>query len=131
MAGTYEVHWNTADNRLEFILTGMFDPNTYDQWDRAFRAAVAEAPRPGWVLLGDMTGFPPQLEEVQQRAPELIAFAFAHGCAKSASIMSKVVTAMQGKRLSLESKAPTNMAFVATREEALRWLASDTATALR
>jgi hypothetical protein len=119
MAGTYEVHWDTAANRLEFTLAGMFDPDTYEQWDRAFRAAAAKAPRPGWALLGGMSDFPPQSDAVQKRAPELIGFAFAHGCVKAANIMSKTVTAMQGKRLGTASKAPASMAFVATREEAL------------
>lgn len=131
MPATYEVHWDTAANRLEFALVGLFDMTSFRAWDAAFRAAVDKAPRPGWVTLADMTRFPPQPEEVQKGAEGHMAYGFAHGCAKSVAVVPKTVIAMQAKRLAQGAGASSKMAFVATRQEALDWLAGKPVPALR
>jgi hypothetical protein len=118
MPATHEIHWDTDANRLEFTLTGIFDPSSFQKWDAAFRAAVAQAPRANWTTLADMTKFPPQPDAIQKGAEAHMAYGFAHGCTKSVIIAPKTVIAMPAKRLANDAGAAARMAFVATREEA-------------
>lgn len=124
MAGNYEIHWETAANRLEFKLTGVFDDASFAKWDAAYRAAAKQAPAPGWDTLADMTEFPPQTAEIQRKAEEMIGHSFANGAARAALIAPKAVISLQAKRLASNAGVAERVTFVATRQEALDWLAS-------
>ncbi len=80
MAGMYGVRWNVPANRLEFALSGLFDEKTWHRWDVKYRAALCRPPAPEWSLLGDLTGFPAQDDEVQRGAGEHMRLACARGC---------------------------------------------------
>lgn len=123
MAGTYTVQWDTRENRLMFSLSGLFDKATWQQWDTAFRAALKQAPRPGWTLLVDVRDFPAQSVEIQKGTEEQMALAGKSGCARIAMVAPKSVTAMQTKRLASASGSESLFAWFNTVEEAKAALA--------
>ncbi|MDQ1287456.1 MAG: methyl-accepting chemotaxis protein [Actinomycetota bacterium] len=123
MAGAYTLAWDTAENRINFTLTGMWDADTMRRWDADYRAAVAKAPRDGWTVIGDMTGYPAQSEEIQAGHERLIAHSAASGMAKAVLVVPKAVVAMQMKRLVNNAKAST-VTYAASVDEAKKLLAA-------
>jgi hypothetical protein len=126
MPATYECHWDTAGNRLEIKVSGVFDATTFAQWDRIYRAAMLKAPHPGWTIIGDLTQCPAQNDAVAKGVEALMTFGFAHGCANAVYIVPKAVSAMQAKRMAKGAQTESKTAFVATRQEALDWLGATT-----
>lgn len=129
---TYEVMWDTAAHRLEFVLAGNFDPETFAAWDRVFRAAVLKARRPGWTCLGDVSDLSLLREEsFQDGAGQMMAFARDNGCLRSAMVVAGVETAAQVEQLSTDAGTVQDFAIVSSRQEGLRWLDDTASPALR
>ncbi len=116
MAATHELSWQ--GKRLVFALHGVFDMPGWAAWEARLRAAVAQAPAGGWTLLGDLSDFPAQAPEIQEKAKGLIVFGTAGGCRKSVLVVPKAVVAMQAKRLVRESDDHQATEFVASMAEA-------------
>lgn len=116
MTATYELGWQ--GKRLVFALHGVFDDAGWAVWDAKMKAAVAKAPAGGWTLLGDLSDFPPQSDEIQEKAKALMAVGSAGGCRKSVLVVPKAVAAMQAKRLVRESAQEQDTEFFASRAEA-------------
>lgn len=123
MAGTFAINWDVANNRLEFRHTGLFDEESWARWVTALHQAVRDAPRPGWVIVADLSASPPQNEAIQKEVPKEMAFCLANGCRKVA-VISKAVTGIQTKRLASETQSAPSFMFVSSRQEALNWLTS-------
>lgn len=118
----FAIAWNVAENRLEFTLRGMWDDATVAEWEKVYRAAVHQAPRPGWTVLGDMTEHPPQSPKVQGVHEALMAFSAVQGMRAFALVVPKTVVAMQLRRLAGKSEAGRIANWVATRDEGLQAL---------
>jgi hypothetical protein len=122
VAKPFEIAWKTAENRLEFTLRGLWDDATVTEWEKVYRAAVGQAPRPGWTVLGDLTEHPAQSEKVQKVHESLMAFSASQGMSRFALIVPKTVVAMQLRRLAGSSDAGKIANWVTTRDEGLRAL---------
>ena len=122
VAAPYEISWNLASKRLTFKLRGSWDVKTMSEWERAYRAAVAQAPAGGWTVLGDMIDYPPQTEEVQKGHEPMMALSVKSGMTRAALVIPKVVTTMQNKRSAAKSKADDVIVFVTSLAEAARAL---------
>jgi hypothetical protein len=121
MANPFDLAWNQAENRLEFVMRGKWTAQDLQKWTTTYSATVRQG-RPGWTLLGDMSEYPPQSDDVSAGHEKMMALTMAAGASKVALVVSKAVVAMQMKRL--QSNAGVNMKHVASREEALAYLGS-------
>jgi hypothetical protein len=118
----FEIGWKAAENRLEFVLRGMWDDATVAEWERVYRATVPQAPLPGWTVLGDMTEHPPQSPKVQGVHEALMAYSASQGMRAFALVVPKTVVAMQLRRLANKSDAGKMANWVTTRAEGLKAL---------
>ena len=122
MDAPYEVSWNMASRRLNFKLRGRWDATTTSDWQRAYRAAVAQAPAGAWTVLGDMADYPPQSDEVQRGHELMMALSAKSGMTRAALLIPKVVTTMQNKRSAAKTNTDDLIVFVTTLAEAERAL---------
>lgn len=122
MSTPYEITWNVPENRLEFTLCGLWSDATVAEWEKAYRAAVARAPKPDWTVLGDMTDHPPQSPKVQAVHEALMAHSVDRGMRCFALVVPKAVAAMQLRRLAGKSEAGKVANWVTTRAEGLQAL---------
>lgn len=119
MSNPFELTWNQAENRLEFVMRGKWTAQDLQKWTTTYSATVRQG-RPGWTLLGDMSEYPPQSEEVSAGHEKMMALTMASGAARVALVVPKAVVAMQMKRL--QGNAGVNMKHVSSRDEALAYL---------
>jgi hypothetical protein len=119
MSNPFELTWNQAENRLEFVMRGKWTAQDLQKWTTTYSATVRQG-RPGWTLLGDMSEYPPQSEEVSAGHEKMMALTMASGAARMALVVPKAVVAMQMKRL--QGNAGVNMKHVSSRDEALAYL---------
>jgi hypothetical protein len=84
-----------------------------------YSAAVRQG-RAGWTLLGDMSEYPPQADEISAGHEKMMALTMSAGASRVALVVPKAVLAMQMKRL--QGNAGVNMKNVATRDEGLTYL---------
>ncbi|MEO9132811.1 MAG: hypothetical protein ABI240_16625 [Sphingomonas sp.] len=102
-----------------YKLTKLWNKETY----RAFHEAIVlEAGRfrnlgRSFCLIGDLTEFPPQPQELNDMRAELVVVAQSMGMRKCAVIYSNPITKMQLGRLSEQSYA-----FFTSEKDALAWL---------
>ncbi|MEN3268222.1 STAS/SEC14 domain-containing protein [Pseudonocardia sp.] len=119
MSNPFELTWNQAENRLEFVMRGKWTAQDLQKWTTTYSATVRQG-RPGWTLLGDMSEYPPQSEEVSAGHEKMMALTMASGASRVALVVPKAVVAMQMKRL--QGNAGVNMKHVSSRDEALAYL---------
>jgi UDP-N-acetylmuramyl pentapeptide synthase len=119
MSNPFELTWNQAENRLEFVMRGKWTAQDLQKWTTTYSATVRQG-RPGWTLLGDMSEYPPQSEEVSAGHEKMMALTMAAGASRVALVVPKAVVAMQMKRL--QGNAGVNMKHVSSRDEALAYL---------
>lgn len=124
MAEPYELQWNTGGTRLSFTLHGLWTSETAARWESAYRAAVLRAPRTAWTVVGDLSDYPPQNEQVQAVHEALMAFSAQKGMVRGALIVPKAVAALQMKRLANGASATEVIRFVSTTKEAEAALAA-------
>lgn len=123
MAGSYTLKWNSSAQRIEFTMTGTWDSEIMRRWDAEYRAAVAQAPSGVWTVLGDMSNYPAQSDEIQKGHETLIAHSAANGMAKAVLVVPKSVVAMQMKRLVNNAHAQM-VTYAASVDEATKLLAA-------
>jgi hypothetical protein len=123
VAGSYTLKWDTAAKRIEFTMTGTWDADIMRRWDAEYRAAVARAPRGAWTVIGDMSDYPPQPDEIQKGHETLIAHSAANGMVKAVLVVPKAVVAMQMKRLVNNAQADM-VTYAASVDEAKKLLAA-------
>jgi hypothetical protein len=119
MSKPFELAWNQAENRLEFTMQGKWTAADMAQWVSTYSATIRQG-RPGWTLLGDMSDYPPQADDISAGHEKMMALTMAQGASRVALVVPKAVLAMQMKRL--QSNAGVNMKNVASRDEALAYL---------
>jgi hypothetical protein len=119
MSNPFELTWNQAENRLEFVMRGKWTAQDLQKWTTTYSATLRQG-RPGWTLLGDMSEYPPQSEEVSAGHEKMMALTMASGASRVALVVPKAVVAMQMKRL--QGNAGVNMKHVSSRDEALAYL---------
>jgi hypothetical protein len=121
MADPFDLAWNQAENRLEFKMRGKWTPQDMSKWVTSYSAAIRQG-RPGWTLLGDMSEYPPQTDDISAGHEKMMAATMAAGASKVALVVPKAILAMQMKRL--QNNAGVNMAHVSTPAEGLEYLKS-------
>jgi hypothetical protein len=119
MSKPFELAWNQADNRLEFSMHGKWTAADLTLWVSTYTAAIRQG-RPGWTLLGDMSDYPPQADDISAGHEKMMALTMAQGASRVALVVPKAVLAMQMKRL--QSNAGVNMKNVGSRDEAIAYL---------
>ena len=125
MPDNYAVTFDPATRRMAFAFTGTWDAATAADWDRTFKAKVAQAQAGGpWTLLVDLTAYPPQNDAVSAMHQGHMAHSKANGMARAAVVSPKLVTQMQMKRLADGSGMQAAIAFVSTVAEGEKHLAA-------
>jgi hypothetical protein len=119
MSKPFDLTWNQAENRLEFTMRGKWTAQDMAQWVSTYSATIRQG-RPGWTLLGDLSEYPPQTDEISAGHEKMMALTMASGASKVALVVPKAVLAMQMKRL--QGNAGVNMTNVASRDAALAYL---------
>lgn len=115
----------TSDARQHLIrlrLWGLWTDETAAQF-RASLVAAFDRVRAGegWVVLADISTYPPQRPSVQAVHAEMMALGARLGVVRSANLVSSVLGQLQIKRLSQESGLPL-FSFFTNEKAALAWL---------
>ncbi len=118
----FEVSIDRLRRVLRFRFWGLWE----EPLGRAFRdTALAGMHQLGrahaWMVLADISKYPPQKPEVQKFHAELMSKAPALGCVRAANLVDNAVSALQIRRLSEESGLP-DFSFFRSEAEALKWL---------
>jgi hypothetical protein len=85
---------------------------------------VAQAPKPGWTVLGDLSNYPPQPDDISKGHEALMLHSATSGMAKGVLVVPKAVVAMQMKRIAGKARATKAdvIGYASTVEEATKVL---------
>lgn len=102
----YDIHVDTAKNRIYLTLEGFIDEPKAQACIAAFKAGIDQL-QPGFIVISDLQGFKP----VSRRVTELIAegqqYELDHGMSKVVRIMDQhTLGIMQFERISKETGVP-------------------------
>ncbi|GAA0326360.1 hypothetical protein GCM10009087_40840 [Sphingomonas oligophenolica] len=103
-----------------YKLTRLWDKETYRQYHDAMVIEMSRFRNIGrsFCLIGDLTEFPPQPQNLNDMRAELVVVARSMGMRKCAVIYSNPITKMQLGRLSEQSYQ-----FFVSKKDALAWVA--------
>lgn len=102
-----------------YKLTKLWDRETYRAFHEAMVLEVSRFRNVGrsFCLIGDLTEFPPQPQELNDMRAELVVVAKSMGMRKCAVVYSNSITKMQLGRISEQSYQ-----FFPSQKEALAWI---------
>ena len=109
---------------LKFKMIGSWDIKDGDDWGEEFKQKSKSLLGGKWYVLADLSEFPAQKSEIQQKLAELMEFAGKNGMKKAANLVQKQLSKMQIERLSAESGLPA-FSFFQDENEAIEWLVKD------
>ena len=104
---------------LYYKLTKLWDKETYRMYHEAMVLEMGRFRNVGrsFCLIGDLTEFPPQPQELNDMRAELVVVAKSMGMRKCAVVYSNSITKMQLGRLSEQSYQ-----FFTSQKDALAWV---------
>ena len=115
----FTVSTDFAAGLLYYKLTSLWDRETYRRYHDAMVLEMGRFRNVGrsFCLIGDLTEFPPQPQELNEMRAELVTVARSMGMRKCAVVYSNPITKMQLGRLSEQSYA-----FFTSEKDALVWV---------
>ncbi len=120
----YNVSVDTTNKILKLHLWGLWDTTLAQRFTGEAKETILElsqqAPQ-GWYTLVDLSHFPPQFEEIQKIAAEIMTFEVDHGMKKAATLFNKMLIKLQMQRLAKQQHLPPG-SFFQSEGEAIQWL---------
>jgi hypothetical protein len=115
----FSVSTDFAAGLLYYKLTTLWDRETYRQFHDAMVLEMSRFRNIGrsFCLIGDLTEFPPQPQELNDMRAELVVVAKSMGMRKCAVVYANSITKMQLGRLSEQSYQ-----FFTSEKDALAWV---------
>ncbi|HET6345829.1 MAG TPA: hypothetical protein VFH51_12910 [Myxococcota bacterium] len=103
MAPKYEIRRDKQAQTIYFQVTGSIDLATMKQIDAEYRRATDAFYDRQHVVLADMRGLQPMVEEVASVLGGMIGYGRAHGAVRCAHLSDHVVQKLQAARLARQS----------------------------
>lgn len=119
-AAGFRVEIDEAIGLVRLTFWGLWD-DTLGAALRVQGGAAFRTLKPGYVVLADISNYPPQRPSVQAVHAELMSLGQKAGIARSANLVSSALSKLQIKRLSEESGLP-EFSFFSDESAALAWL---------